>query len=69
MIACKVIIDADGLKPAQLVVTLTCKRTDASIVGSKLVWKELNCRACVVDALGPSTREGFPDAPMCIVGA
>ena len=28
-----------------MVFTLTCKRVDSSIVGSKLVWEELNERA------------------------
>jgi hypothetical protein len=41
-------------QPKELVVTLACKRVDSSIVGSKLVWKESNEGACVVDALGPS---------------
>jgi hypothetical protein len=43
-------------------------------VGSKLVWEELNERACVVDALGPrgeeayamTVRQDFPNAPMYI---
>ncbi|KIJ94750.1 hypothetical protein K443DRAFT_683536 [Laccaria amethystina LaAM-08-1] len=43
------------LNPFQLV-TLTCKRVDSSIVGSKLVWEELNKRASVVNALGPRIR-------------
>ena len=40
----------DSLNPSQLVVTLTCKRVDSSI----MVWEELNERECVVDALGAS---------------
>jgi len=68
--ASKLIVD-HSLKPSQLVVTLTWKRADSSIVGSKLVWEE---RACVVDALGPTgegtyattVRQDFPNVPMYI---
>ena len=38
----------DSLNPSQLVVTLTCKRVDSSIV----IWEELNERACVAGVLG-----------------
>lgn len=54
-----------------MVVALTCKRVDSLIiVGSKLVWEELNGRACVIDALGlrgegayvTAICQDFPDA-------
>ena len=55
----------DSLNPSQLVVTLTWKRVDYSIV----IWEELNQRACVVDTSGASgrsyitaIRQDFPNA-------
>ena len=73
VIASEVFLD-DSLKPSQLVVTLTCKRADSSIVGSKLVWEELNERACVVDAFSPrgegafltTVRQDIPNRPIYI---
>ena len=74
VIASKVALE-DSLKPAWLVVMLTCKRVDSSIVASKLIWEESNERACIVDALGPrggpyatAVRQDIPNAPMYIDG-
>ena len=69
------VIPEDGLKPSQFAVTLTCKRVDSSILGSKLVWEELNEKlACVVGSLSPrgmgvyvtTVRQDFPDSPRYI---